>query len=330
MKISEYLATYQLPLYQTFSNAVTSGHLSHAYLLSGEPGTPLKEVAYYLASSLVCEHPHPLACQTCLECSRIEDGSYVDFYLFDGDLGSIKKEKILDLETAFSQTSVERAGKLIYVIHKVEKMTPEAINSLLKFLEEPNQDVYAFLTTENEAMVLPTILSRVQNLPLKLIPRLTVIENSASLGVSLEDAELLSLKHNLAESILKMKDNPDYLNVKETLLLVLNDLGYSLNDGILASIKHANNRINNRDDAKFYLQMMLAFFQDIVNYNLHGDLLLPSLDKITSRISQVIKNPLLAIRVVIEAITRIESNVNLNLLLDHVMINLQKEPNDER
>lgn len=43
-------------------------------------------------------------------------------------------------------------------------MTPEASNALLKFLEEPSQEIYAFLTTESEENVLPTILSRSQNL----------------------------------------------------------------------------------------------------------------------------------------------------------------------
>ncbi|HKM02902.1 MAG TPA: hypothetical protein VJZ31_03145 [Bacilli bacterium] len=325
MNINDYLLKYQKPLYQTFANALAKDTLTHAYLLNGEPGTPLKEVAMFLSATLVCEHPQPLADETCLECQRIYDGSYVDFYLFDGDLGSIKKESIIDLETAFSQTSVEKAGKLIYVIHKVEKMTPEAINSLLKFLEEPNPGVYAFLTTENEARVLPTILSRVQTLPIKLIARDTLIAEAVALGVKLDDAELLALKYNLPDSIKLMEADESYLNIKKTVLKVLNDLGYSLDEGVLSSMNTANANINNRDDAKLYLQILLAFFQDIVNYNLQGRLMLTRFDDITAKLSRVVANPLTGIRVIIEAITRIENNVNLSLLLDHVMINIAKE-----
>lgn len=325
MNINDYLVKYQLPLYQTFVNQMNSGHLSHAYLINGEPGTPLKEVAKFLASSLVCEEPHPLACQHCLECHRIDDGSYVDFYLFDGDEGTIKKENILSLEAAFSQTSVEKAGKLIYVIHKVEKMTPEAINSLLKFLEEPNENVFAFLTTENEARVLATIISRVQNLPLKLIPRDTLIKEALELGVGKEDAELLSLKYNLAPLIQTLQNDVTYLNIKNTLFTVLDQLALSLEEGILASMKVANNALSNKEDSKFYLQMLVAVFQDIVNYNLQGKLLLSSMEEKIVRLAKVIKNPLTAIKVTLDSINRIESNVNLSLLLDHVMINLSKE-----
>lgn len=325
MNINDYLVKYQLPLYQTFVNQMNSGHLSHAYLINGEPGTPLKEVAKFLASSLVCEEPHPLACQHCLECHRIDDGCYVDFYLFDGDESTIKKENILNLEAAFSQTSVEKAGKLIYVIHKVEKMTPEAINSLLKFLEEPNENVFAFLTTENEARVLPTIISRVQNLPLKLIPRDTLIKEALELGVDKEDAELLSLKYNLAPLIQTLQNDETYLNIKNTLFTVLDQLALSLEEGILASMKVANNALSNKEDSKFYLQMLVAVFQDIVNYNLQGKLLLSSMEEKIVRLAKVIKNPLTAIKVTLDSINRIESNVNLSLLLDHVMINLSKE-----
>lgn len=325
MNINDYLIKYQLPLYQTFANQMSKGTLSHAYLINGQPGTPLKEVARFLSASLVCQAPNPLSCGSCLECQRISDGSYVDFYLFDGDEGSIKKDNILDLETAFSKTSVEKAERLIYVIHKVEKMTPEAINSLLKFLEEPNPNVFAFLTTENEARVLPTIISRVQNLSLKLIARKTLLEETERLAIPKEDGELLALKYNLPATVLAMVEDPSYLMIKQTLLEVLEALALSLDEGILASMKTANANINNRDDAKFYLQMLLAFFQDIVNYNLQAKLLLTSYEDLTKRLAEVITHPLNAIKVLLDAINTIDSNVNINLLLDHVMINISKE-----
>ena len=47
---------------------------------------------------------------------------------------------------------------------------------------------------------------------------------------------------------------------KKLFLKVLNDLGYSLDEGVLSSMNTANANINNRDDAKLYLQILLAFF----------------------------------------------------------------------
>ena len=69
-------------------------------------------------------------------------------------------------------------------------MTIEAINSILKFLEEPGQQIYAFLTTNNENSILPTIISRCQVLRLKLIDMNIVIKDAMDFGVEKKDAEL--------------------------------------------------------------------------------------------------------------------------------------------
>ena len=52
MQIKTYLQNYQPIIYRTFVNAIESEKLSHAYLLSGSVGTPLKESAIYLAKSI--------------------------------------------------------------------------------------------------------------------------------------------------------------------------------------------------------------------------------------------------------------------------------------
>ena len=171
MKIGKYLKERQLTVYQTFFNALNTSHLSHAYLLVGEQGTPLLESAIFLAKSLVCDNPNPLACEECLTCLRIDEGNYADIIIIDGALKSIKKDDIHAIEERFETSAVEDKGKMIYIINHVENMTNEAINSLLKFLEEPSENIYAFLTCENEARVLPTIISRSQTLHFKSVDK---------------------------------------------------------------------------------------------------------------------------------------------------------------
>jgi DNA polymerase III gamma/tau subunit len=61
MKFASYLETKQPLVWKTFSNAMLTHRLSHAYLLSGEAGAPLKETALFLAKSILCDHPSPLA-----------------------------------------------------------------------------------------------------------------------------------------------------------------------------------------------------------------------------------------------------------------------------
>ena len=178
MQVGTYLKKHQPIIYQTFLNSFNAKKLSHAYLISGNPGTPLLEVAKYFAKSILCDDPDPLACNSCITCLRIDDENYPDFIVIDGSKGRIKKEEVNDIETQFEKTAFESKGIMVYILHLVENMTVEAINSILKFLEEPGSEIYAFLTTNNETGILPTIISRCQVLRLKQIDRQDVIDSA--------------------------------------------------------------------------------------------------------------------------------------------------------
>ena len=228
MQVAKYLQNKQPIIYRTFVRALENNRLSHAYLISGNPGTPLFEVAKFLAKSILCDDPDPLACNNCITCLRIDDNNYPDFIILNGEKGSIKKEQVINVETQFEKTAFEAKGKMIYIIHLVENMGPEAINSILKFLEEPESEIYAFLTTNNENNVLPTIISRCQLLRLKPVDRREVIAGAIELNVAKEDAELLSYFYNDSEliyDVLQDKDEKsDYEDAKDAFIEFLEAL----------------------------------------------------------------------------------------------------------
>ena len=182
MQVEKYLKNYQPVIYQTFLNSLQKDQLSHAYLISGNNGAPLLDVATFFAKSILCDDPSPLACNSCITCLRVDDGNYPDFFVFDGSKATIKKEAVTTIESAFEKKAFENKGIRVYVLHLIENMTIEAINSILKFLEEPGQKVYAFLTTNNENVILPTIISRCQVLRLKLIDKQIVIKTALEEG----------------------------------------------------------------------------------------------------------------------------------------------------
>ena len=80
---------------------------------------------------------------------RIDEGNYPDVMVFDGESLKIKKGDIEKITSTFDKTALEEKGIMIYVLHLVETANVIAINSLLKFLEEPGKNIFAFLTTEN-------------------------------------------------------------------------------------------------------------------------------------------------------------------------------------
>lgn len=155
----ETLLSKERKLATLFVNSRKKNRLSNAYLLYGTRNAPLKEVALYLAKSLSCERDL-LACNQCDSCVRFDKGIHPDFYLIDGSVDTIKKESVKSLLSAFSLSALEKGHTLSYVIHRVDNITDEAANTLLKFLEEPREGQIAFLTTDNITRVLPTIRSR--------------------------------------------------------------------------------------------------------------------------------------------------------------------------
>ena len=162
--VKEHLKKQQPVVYQTLKHALVNDKVAHAYMFSGPSGTMKKEAAYLLAQSIICNQ-HDFACEECDVCRRIAQNEYADMKYIDGRHVSIKKDDIIKLQEEFNKTGLEAAGKKIYILDHAENATVDALNSLLKFLEEPTNDMTAILIVEAMDRVLPTIVSRCQIIP---------------------------------------------------------------------------------------------------------------------------------------------------------------------
>lgn len=325
MQINEYLKKHQPVIYRTFENAIKGDHLSHAYLLSGSVGMPLKDVAIYLGKSLICDEPNPLACDNCITCMRVDEGNYPDFMIFDGETGKIKKGDIEKIIDNFDKSALESKGIMIYVLHLVETMTPIAVNSLLKFLEEPGKNIYAFLTTENESKVLPTIISRTQVLRFKSINRNEVINESLEMGVLDEDAELLSAFYNDSNTIKRVSEEDNYQIAKQALNDQINSLLMSPEDAVFTCERLIIPKIKSNDIARLYLKMLAEVFQNLLNLSIGEDIVLKSYDTILRELISHLSNIDKSLITIMTASNKLDLNVNIGLLLDHIVYQITKE-----
>ena len=320
MQIEEYLKKFQPVIYQTFKNSLLNNHLVHAYLLVGNTGVPTLNIAKFLASSLVCDNPTPLACQHCLTCQRIKENNYPDLVIYDGALSTIKKDDVTQLEVNFENTSLEKKNKKIYILNLVENMTVQAINAILKFLEEPQKNVYAFLTTNNESLILPTIISRCQVMHLKLIPRDIVISLSKEAGVDSFDAELLSYIFNDVDTLIShAKSDSDYQVAKECLNLFIDSVLSSKNDMIYVGNKNILAFINNKQSGRYFFDLLCAVFLDIQSIFYQKK---PYLQEIEDKLQEICKKINNINDVCLELLKTRESlslNVNTSLILDHII-----------
>ena len=330
MQVEKYLKNYQPVIYQTFLNSLQKDQLSHAYLISGNNGAPLLDVATFFAKSILCDDPSPLACNSCITCLRVDDGNYPDFFVFDGSKATIKKEAVTTIESAFEKKAFENKGIRVYVLHLIENMTIEAINSILKFLEEPGQKVYAFLTTNNENVILPTIISRCQVLRLKLIDKQIVIKTALEEGVDKKDAELLSYFYNdgeLIKEVLEDKEsNNAFFTAKECFEEIIQVIAEGeTNDIIYQAQSSITNRIKTKEACRYFINMLVMAFEDAINIQNQKNAFLESYATILETLANKLSHLDESLIELLKCSGVINTNVNIPLLIDHIFYIITKE-----
>ena len=325
MQIDKYLQEYQPVIYKTFVNALTTNKLSHAYLLSGSIGMPLKDTALFLAKSLICDNPNPLACNDCITCMRVDEGNYADLMVFDGENAKIKKGDIEKITSNFDKTALEEKGIMIYVLHLVETMTAVAVNSLLKFLEEPGKNIFAFLTTENESKLLPTIISRTQVLRFREIDREKVLKDAENMGVFAEDAEILSGFYNDAKTIKQIAESKDCEVAKQCLTDQLNSLIISPDDAVFTCQRFLVPSLKQISTAKLYIKMLTEIFKELLNLSVNESITLKSYDNILHELLNHVSHIDKSLIVLMTSLKKLDYNVNTGLLLDHIIYSITKE-----
>ena len=325
MKYDEYLEKYQPFIYNTFINSLKFNKVSQAYLIKGSDGTPTLDIALFLAKTLICEEPSPLACSSCLNCIRFEEGNYADFMLIDGSKNTIKVGDIENLQKFLASSSLEKQGKKIYIINRLENANKEAVNALLKTLEEPTSSVYAFITTQNEAKILPTIISRCQILSLLPINKSIVKQNAINEGVLLEDADILSYFYCDVEVIKQKSEEENYKEQKKLLYETLNALTISSEEAIYYAQTNLIKKIKTKEDARLYIDLLSIAFKDILHIQNNQPLVLEGAKEQIDTLSKKYKNISEIYLEIMLSRGQIEDNVNLSLLLQHIFIYIRKE-----
>lgn len=318
MNYAEYLEKEQTTAYKIFYNAFKNNQVFHAYLLSGQAGTPLLEISKFLAKSLICKNKNPFACNSCSDCLRIDNEIYGDLIIIDGKKEPIKKESIHRIEEEFSKTSLEKSGIKIYIINLIENMTSDSVSVLLKFLEEPTENTYAFLTTENEFRVLPTILSRTQIVHFNSIDKKTLIEESLKNGVSNIDAELLSNFYNDFSSIKNESENEDYKEIKK---LTLDIFSYIKNKEELR-FYFENNIVKNKIiklNIRFFFDILIFIFKESYVYYFERQTIFKSFESIFVDLNNYYSNIDIKIIDLMDRRNELNYNINIDLLLINVL-----------
>lgn len=186
------IAAKQPVISELFTKLLANNRMQHAYIFEGVAGTGKFEMAKWVAQSIYCVNK--VEGQPCLEChlcQRIQNEEHPDVIIVEPDGLSIKVEQVRQIREEFSKSGVESRKKIL-IIKEMDKMTTNAANSLLKFIEEPVGEVTIMLLTTEIQQMLPTIVSRSQviHFPVRAID--TRVEDIMAQGISEGLAPLLA------------------------------------------------------------------------------------------------------------------------------------------
>lgn len=215
----------QKAIIEHLCNALQTGSISHAYILSGDAGSGRKTIASIFAAALQCENlkaqglmaVHPEPCGKCLSCMQAESGNQPDIItVTHAKPNSIGIDEIRRMRADLQIRPYANAHK-IYIVPDAEKLTVQAQNALLKTLEEPPEYAVILLIANGVSTFLPTILSRCVVLQTRAVEETQIADFlQKEKGMSPEQAKVLARFSggNPGQALL-LVDDRDFLELRD-------------------------------------------------------------------------------------------------------------------
>ena len=203
---------------ETYNQYFKDNKISHSYLFVVDSYELAKEFLIMLSLKINDEIINEQ------NIKNVKNANDFDITLIDTDKNNITKENIINIEKKYSTKSLMNK-KRIYIINEAYKLNRSSSNTLLKFLEEPEENIISFLVVKNKNMLLDTIVSRCIIININLLEKNTETntsfidyfkknKNNFYFNIEKEYPSRENLFSNIEETF-KTYDNKTNLNMEE-------------------------------------------------------------------------------------------------------------------
>jgi DNA polymerase III subunit delta' len=147
--------------------ALAGGRLAHAYAFVGPSGSGRMTTARAFAQALLCETGQ--TCGRCRGCELVARGQHPDLHVIaptppesnPKGARTIRIGAVRELERQAALRPV-LSGRRVFVLDEADRMTEDAPQAFLKFLEEPPSDTVVILVLSGVRVLPATVISRCQ------------------------------------------------------------------------------------------------------------------------------------------------------------------------
>lgn len=289
-------------------NVIKLKTYSHAYLFETNGYANSKNFILQFVKQILCPDQQK-KCDDCYQCKQIDNGTFSELKIIEADGLWIKKDQLESLQEEFSKTSVESKYR-VYIIQQADKLNASAANSILKFLEEPEDNIIAILVTDNIYQVLNTIISRCQ--VVRLSP-------NSKKGVTFSEKLNLAVQNQFSDMLddsleLQAKNVEDFIQYYE-----MNGI-----NTILKIQKLWHNQFKDRESVLLGFDLMILYYKDLIYLKIKKE---PQIFNNTMMYKIIEKNTLIDLTKKMNKIILLKEynkvNVNLNLLMDKLIMELE-------
>jgi len=320
---------------------LVKGAIPHAFLFTGIKGVGKQSAAQLF--SMVCNCAEVASqvsiirkssdqaafreeitgpCGQCRSCRKILKGIHPDVILTIPTGSFIKIGQIRTLCRKLALKPYESKFRFA-ILSEADSMNPEAGNALLKMLEEPPDRTILILTAEQASDLLPTVVSRCLHIRLNPIPEkdLAVLLKEAH---GMDNGEATAIARISGGSFSKAVSlhKQDWINRRDRLIREFESLS-SKSTGMAISL--AEKLSGKKELLPDCLDIFMTWLRDLLVYRYSpGRIIYRDLkDKIQREHGKLNAETLIArIEAVQEALKRIESNANVRLTLEIMILQM--------
>ncbi|MET3683780.1 DNA polymerase-3 subunit delta' [Alkalibacillus flavidus] len=330
METWEQLRDVQPVATRMLQNSIVKNRMAHAYLFHGPKGTGKQNASLLFAMRYFCESADPQSsepCGSCRSCKRIQSGNHPDVHWIEPDGQSIKKDQIEFLQKEFTYTGLESNQK-IYILSEADKMTTNAANRLLKFLEEPSQQTVAILMTENVGSVLNTILSRCQRIQFHALNDDDLYQQFVEQGIPETTAKMFAaLNFDLADVETYNQDSW-FAEARKIVIQLIDKVMNPKEEGYLFLHQVWLQHFQERHQHELGIDLLLLWYQDLMSYHLGRQDRIVLIDQ-TDRLKQFqytvsLQETKACVYELLQTKRKIAYNVHNTLAMEHLVLQLQR------